>query len=108
MLLFVVCWLPTRDVVWFQQILSYPIRGCRTKILHLLGHFDTTKGPRGLIPSQDVDDFGNNCRKAEKQDEFPANRRKTHVGILLSWTNGLSHRIAGKNRTVQVYIRGLE
>jgi len=52
-----------------------------------------------------VEDFGNNRRKAEKQDEFPAIPRKTHVGILLSWTNGLSHRIAGKNRTVQVYIR---
>ena len=79
---------------------------CRMKILLLLGHFVTTEGPRRLIPSQDVDDFGNNCRKAEKQDKFPVNPRKTHVGILLFWTNGLSHRIAGKNRTVQVYIRG--
>ncbi len=35
-----------------------------------------------------VEDFGNNHTTAEKQDKFPANPRKTHVGILLSWTNG--------------------
>jgi hypothetical protein len=35
-----------------------------------------------------VEDFGNNCRRAEKQDEFHANPHKPHVGILLSWTNG--------------------
>jgi hypothetical protein len=35
----------------FQRDLSYPIRGRRMKILLLLGHFDATKGPRGVIPS---------------------------------------------------------
>ena len=45
-------WCGARAVWWVVSArFIYPIRGRRMKILLLLGHFDATKGPRGVIPS---------------------------------------------------------